>query len=100
MFQQSLNLYPYRPGSKGTDTSEAAARKIHRNSRAELLRNIILQELENGPATNEEIAERIKEDITSVRPRMSQLRRMGLIDDSGKRISNEKGNLVIIWTRI
>jgi predicted transcriptional regulator len=47
--------------------------------------------------TTEELAERTGTDFSSIQPRTSELRRLGLIRDSGRRRRNWKGKRTIVW---
>jgi hypothetical protein len=50
-------------------------------------------------ATADEIAYALKKHILTVRPRVSELRRMGLIRDSGRRGKNASGHNAIVWVK-
>jgi hypothetical protein len=47
--------------------------------------------------TADELAVRLAMDRWSIQPRTSELRRKGLIRDSGQRRSNVTGKLAIVW---
>lgn len=90
--------YPNYPGSRGVDTSEAAAAamapKIGRLQRTTL--QIVKNAGLRGITTNE-IAELCDIDRGSVQPRTSELKLLGLIRDSGYRRCNANGKKAIVW---
>lgn len=71
-------------------------------TRAPTLRQRVLEIIAEGPALPEAILARLRADgvrtvLTSVRPRCSELLRMGLITDSGSREKAEGGCKAIVW---
>jgi hypothetical protein len=56
-----------------------------------------LEVIERGAASAETIAEEIGEHFMIVRARCSELRALGLIDDSGRRGDGALGGRVVIW---
>lgn len=90
--------YPDSPGYKSRGTSSLAARRIA--SRAEALRDRILTFLKaNYPAafTADEVADRLAVSFLSVRPRLSELLRGGLIEPTADRRKNKSGMLARCW---
>jgi len=82
------------------ETAEAAAKSIGR--KAPTLRQRVLDHLAAGPATPEQLLALIRKDgvftvLTSIRPRCSELARLGLITDSGKRQPGEGCGAAIVW---
>lgn len=82
------------------ETSRLAALAVA--SRAPTLRQRVLEILTEGPAIPETIfsqmkAEGVRTVLTSIRPRCSELARMGLIIDSGRREKGEGGCSAIVW---
>lgn len=77
MFDSPAKPYPQGPGFKERTTSKLAAAKIE--SRAATLREQALQIIKTCPSTADEVADRIGASILAVRPRLSELREMGLI---------------------
>lgn len=62
----------------------------------------MLEIISDGPAIPETILARLRAEgvrtvLTSVRPRCSELVRMGLIRDSGRREKGEGGCNAIVW---
>ena len=84
-------FYPERPGHQyGSDTSEAAARSM--DDKARVLHNQCLRVLKlAGPRTADEIAADLNRSILAIRPRVTELKRLGLIVDTGERRKNESG---------
>lgn len=88
-----LFSYPQSPGYKGGETSLAAARSID----ADTLRAKVLIELHKAPGTADEIAERLRIDKLSIRPRCSELKAQGKLTDSGIRRENASGKRAIVY---
>ena len=86
--------YPEVPGQQRTDTSIAAAPDPES---AATLRNIALSIIRRCPCTADEVARIMQRHILSVRPRVTELKRMGLIEDSGERRKNVSGKKAIVW---
>jgi hypothetical protein len=90
----------WRSNSIG-ETAKAAA--MHMKARAPTLRQRVLDLIEAEPATPEVLHERLRKQgvstvLTAVRPRCSELARMGLITDSKQRGLAESGRCkAIIW---
>ena len=87
--------YPDSPGFKAAGTSREAAVKTA--GRAATLRERVLPFLARGPATADECAAAIGETELSVRPRFSELRKMGRVADSGSRRRNSSGHRASVW---
>lgn len=93
--QLSIFDYPNSPGYKTGGTSKAAAIKMR--ARAPTLRERCLEVLQHYAFTSDEVAHSLGESILSIRPRISELYRMGLIYDTGTRRSNESDILATVW---
>lgn len=93
-----MNAYPDTPGHRNVETSisaaEALAPKLGRLQ--ELAKSTIAQAGSAG-LTADELAERLNLDRWSVQPRTTELRRKGLIRDSGLRRLNASGRSAIVW---
>jgi hypothetical protein len=90
MSDQQEPLYPFHPGFKAEGTSHDAARVIA--PKAPTLRAKVKRLLsQRGAMTPDETAEAMGEDILSVRPRFSELKRLGEIERTGERRKNESG---------
>lgn len=88
--------YPEAPGYKARKTSLDAARGM--TERAPKLRDRIFDSLKTeGPATPEIIAERLGEPLMNVRPRLSELAKLGLVFDTGRRGEAQGGRRAIVW---
>jgi hypothetical protein len=88
--------YPEAAGYKPSapETSREAARGID----ATLLRGKVLAAMQdNGPMTADECAELLGSSILSIRPRFSELKRMGEIADTGTRRPNASGRTAAVW---
>lgn len=103
--RQSLPLmnstltYPNYPGAKVDGPSRDAADNIAEH--AMTLRDRVDALFDAGEdLTADECAERLNEDILSVRPRVSELRRKGRIEDAGKRRCNKSGMTATAWRRV
>lgn len=94
-----LFTYPVIPGAQPRDTSHAAADAIA--PQAPLLRARALAALERSNGlTADEVAGRLGLSILSIRPRCTELARLGKIRDSGHRRPNASGRLAIVWAAV
>ena len=90
--------YPDQPGHRHADTSADAAKAIARSSsRLQRTALFALQEVGSRGLTSQELADRTGIDFASIQPRTSELRRLGLIRDSGQRRANRNGKRAIVW---
>lgn len=91
------------PGlARRTSTGETAGDAARGNKRT--LRQRVLDRITCGPCIPETIFADLRADgvstvLTSVRPRCSELARLGLICDSGQRERGEGGCRAIVWRR-
>jgi predicted ArsR family transcriptional regulator len=91
-----IDRYPHTPGHRQTDTSADAADAMQ--PLAETVRASCLDVLKSrGPLTADETADALGLSILTVRPRMTELRQMGLARDSGDRRPNRSGKSAIVW---
>jgi transcription initiation factor IIE alpha subunit len=89
--------YPHEPGAKERGgTSEIAALEI--TSRADTLRAKAYSWLHAGDFTADEIAEKMGESILAIRPRLSELYRLGLIVKTPATRRNISGKLARVWS--
>lgn len=89
-------FYPDTPGHKGNrDTGRAAAAGME--PKAGTIRARVLAAIREKPGTPEEIAERIREPVMNVRPRISECSVLGLVEDSGERAKAMGGRMAIRW---
>tara|TARA_Y100000310_G_scaffold67277_1_gene62596 strand:+ start:32079 stop:32588 length:510 start_codon:yes stop_codon:yes gene_type:complete len=97
--QTDLFTYPHRPGHKRTDTSKTAADDMA--PKAGTLRTATLDRLRRSTGlTADEVALALDVDRLSIRPRLSELREMGLVEDSGRRAPNASGKTAIVWRAV
>lgn len=88
--------YPHVPGYRDTDTSRDAAESV--KPTAASLRTKCLNVLRKcGPLTADEVAGLLNVTILSVRPRMTELRGLYKITDTGVRRKNASGHAAIVW---
>jgi len=97
-----LGLFDVARGK--TETSADAARKIE--DRAQTLREHAFSLIANyslipyyGGLIADEVAGLMGEDILAIRPRVSELVKMGAIEDTGRRRLNQRGNSQRVWRR-
>lgn len=81
--------YPNSPAYRaGSDTSFAAAESVD----AKTLRSLVLTVLKRyGPMTADECAARLNAKEFSIRPRLTELKRLGRVVDTGTRRPNASG---------
>ena len=90
-----MSAYPNVPGYKREGTSSDAAEAV--TPRAPTLRSKVLQVLNTTDLTADECADKIGESVLSIRPRLSELRRAGFIEETGERRSNVSGLKAAVW---
>ena len=94
-----MSTYPDAPGHRNVDTSiaaaEALAPKLGRLQR--MAEGAIRDAGAPHGLTADELAARLDMDRWSIQPRTSELKRKGLIRDSGQRRPNSTGKLAIVW---
>lgn len=96
MTQGDLFKYPHVPGHRDTDTSREAAEAVQPRSatlRGECL--ALFRRCNNWTA--DEMAYWLDESILAIRPRITELNKMGLIKDTGERRPNASGRRAIVW---
>ena len=93
--------YPSTPGFQEPTTSKAAAAKIAGSAGA--LRRRTLERISSAPSTADEVADFLHVDRLAIRPRVSELRKLGYVEPVRKmngaqeRRTNESGNAAIVW---
>jgi predicted HTH transcriptional regulator len=94
-----MKSYPDYPGHRGQDTSKAAAQALA--PRLNHLQEKALASIrEYGGLTREQVPEKTEIAAKSIEPRVSELRKKGLIVDSGKRRKNVSGKEAIVWVAV
>ena len=91
-------LFNFRAGAQTTDTSRAAASRIEPKA-FDLRRGVLTALSRFGPSTADEVADYMGESILSIRPRFSELRKRGQIQDTTKRRENKSGRRAIVWDK-
>lgn len=87
--------YPEGPGWKARQTSRAAASGVSQKVRP--LRERVLAAIRAKPRTPEEVARILRAPVMNVRPRCSELAKLGLVEDSGERRKAQGGRKAIVW---
>lgn len=91
--------YPHQPGAQDRDTSRRAADEVA--PAAPLLRARALDVIERSNGlTADEVAGRLGLSILSIRPRITELTRLGKVRDSGARRKNASGKSAIVWAPV
>lgn len=86
-----MPTYPNSAGYIDRDTSKLAADAIESKGRAQILREKCLERLTVCPMTADEVAATLSEDILSIRPRITELLKQDLIEDTGERRESWSG---------
>ena len=94
-----LFRYPHAPGARDRDTSRAAAADAAETAPQLRARALAVVEHSNG-LTADEVAGRLGLSILSIRPRLTELSRLGKVRDSGERRRNASGKSAIVWTPV
>ena len=93
-----MNAYPDAPGHRNVDTSVAAALELApKLGRLQRMTVTAIRDAGAHGLTADELAARLGMDRSSIQPRTSELRRKGIIRDSGRRRRNATGKLAIVW---
>lgn len=90
-----MRTYPDYPGSYTTDTSVAAADAAA--GQAESLRQRCREVLHNNPMTSDEVASALGESVLSIRPRLTELKKRGEVEDTGHRRTNASGRMAAVF---
>ena len=90
--------YPNAPGHRNVETSVAAADALApKLGRLQQMAKSAICDAGTQGLTADELAARLDMDRWSIQPRTSELKRKGLILDSGQRRPNVTGKLAIVW---
>ncbi|WP_033927065.1 hypothetical protein [Sphingomonas sp. 35-24ZXX] len=93
-----MSTYPDAPGHRHVDTSMAAADALApKLGRLQRMTEAAIREAGWIGLTADELAATLGMDRWSIQPRTSELRRKGLIRDSGQRRPNATGKMAIVW---
>lgn len=94
-----MSCYPDAPGHRRVETSIAAGAALAPQlGRLQRLARIAICSAGSNGLTADELAAQLSMDRWSIQPRTSELKRKGLIRDSGQRRPNATGKLAIVWT--
>jgi hypothetical protein len=94
-----MGEYPDFPGHRGVETSVQAAQDLApKLGRLQRVAEKAIREAGGAGLTADELAARVGLDRWSIQPRTSELRRKGVIRDSGLRRPNGTGKKAIVWT--
>ena len=92
-------VYPEVPGARAAETSGEAADSVA--ERAPALQRRCLEAIRGAAMTNgltaDECAALLDEHVLSIRPRVSELRALELVADSGFTRTNESGRRAVVW---
>ncbi len=90
-------FYPDTAGSKER-TIDSASRKAGETVPIKALQKVVLTELRrHGDGTADEVAARLAMDILTVRPRLSELRRLALVVATEGRRPSSRGTPSTVW---
>lgn len=93
-----MSTYPDAPGHRNVQTSIAAADALApKLGRLQRMAAATIRDAGWHGLTADELAARLEMDRWSIQPRTSELRRKGLIRDSGQRRLNATGKAAIVW---
>jgi DNA-binding MarR family transcriptional regulator len=96
-----MSRYPNFPGHRDVETSVAAAEALApKLGRLQAMALEALRAVYPQGHTADELADRLDLDRYSIQPRTSELRRKGLIRDSGQRRHNATGKAAIVWVAV
>lgn len=91
--------YPETPGYKRGGTSKAAADSMR--EKAPTLRDYVYNALiRYGNKTADECAELMGCSLLSIRPRFTELLRLGKIADTGETRHNDSGKKATVWRAV
>lgn len=93
-----MSTYPDAPGHRNVDTSIAAADALApKLGQLQRMAETTIRDAGHSGLTADELAARLGMDRWSIQPRTTELKRKGLIRDSGQRRQNATGKQAIVW---
>jgi hypothetical protein len=96
-----MSVYPDAPGHRGVDTSVAAAVALSPAlGRLQQMARLAIAAAGHRGLTADELAATLGLSRWSIQPRTTELKRKGLIRDSGQRRANVTGKDAIVWVAI
>jgi len=91
-------FYPQSPSVGVQPTSREAAEHIA--PRVQTLRDRALAVIRERPSTADEVCEALGESVLSLRPRCTELFKLGLVEDSGLRRKNSFNRNCIVYRAV
>jgi len=96
-----MSIYPDAPGHRRVDTSIAAADALApKLGRLQRMAQMAIRDAGPDGLTADELAAKLQMDRWSIQPRTSELKRKGLICDSGQRRPNATAKRAIVWVAV
>lgn len=96
-----MSVYPDAPGHRGVDTSIAAAVALTPAlGRLQQMARLAIAAAGDRGLTADELAATLNLSRWSIQPRTTELKRKGLIRDSGQRRANVTGKDAIVWVAV
>ena len=93
-----MSTYPDVAGHRGVETSIAAAEALApKLGRLQCMALVAVRQAGEHGLTAEELAKVLQLERQSIQPRTSELRRKGLLRDSGQRRPNRTKKQAIVW---
>lgn len=89
-----LFSYPHRAGFKTSGTSRDAARQV---GDLQELQRLVLEAIQANPSTPDEVAAVLGRSVLGIRPRFSELSKMGKIRPTGARRLNQSKRAAAVW---
>jgi hypothetical protein len=93
-------LYPEIAGSKERSLNSASRKQAERVPNKALQRVVHTEMLRHGDGTADEVAARLAMDILTIRPRLSELRQLGMIVATEARRPSSRGTPSTVWHAI
>lgn len=89
--------YPWGPAARATDTSQQAA--VDMEPKVDTLRAKALEAIKSAAdgLTADEVAAVLGESILAIRPRITELWKLGYLMQTTKRRKNQSGKSAIVW---
>lgn len=92
-----MSKFPEHPGFKGDPQGPGADAALYYSAQVKGRRRQVLDGLADGPASAEQVADRIGLHWYLTRPRLSELKALGLVIETGSRGRGALGGSVSIW---
>jgi hypothetical protein len=94
--------YPYSPGSRGNspNTSYEAATTIAPIAPDHRARILAALQAHSAGLCSEQIGRIVGLSVYAVRPRISELLALGIVEETGDTVKNDRGRNVTIWKAV